>query len=146
MNYTLRSYTQDDYQFVWDFHIKENWPYIQRHSTLTAEQAQELFNQNIAQQNGYMVEAEDRIIGCYFLQEFPDCIKLSRFFIVEDMQKQGLGSHLLVHIMDDKETGGKPIQISVWEDNPVMNFWIKKGFSAIDNAKLTTLVYQGDTK
>lgn len=147
MNIVLRPYTQDDYDFVWNLHIKENADYIQRHQGVGTDIARTWFDKNIANQQGTIVEQDNQPIGCYFLEETPEMIKLGRFFLLEELQGKGLGSRLLSDLMKDLLLLGKPVSIMVWADNPVMKFWLKKGFVPVSTTdyQLTNLVYKGAT-
>jgi predicted acetyltransferase len=145
MEYTVRPFDKKtDYDFVWQLHIKENMPYIERHMNASLETVKGWFDSNIERQQGYILIHDGRPIGCYFLLDDMDYIKLSRFFLIGDYQGCGIGRHLVPKIISEKPSG-KDFIITVWKDNPVQNFWIKMGFTPgpTDEDKLMTMKYIG---
>ncbi len=130
MEYSIRPYNEKiDYDFVWNLHLKENRAYAERHiKGITFETLQDWFNQYIPKYNGHIVEHARERIGCYFVRELEDRILFRTFFLVEKMQNKGLGSKLFSKILEDYKDTGKFFEITVWPDNPVQEFWYKKGF------------------
>ena len=130
MEYSVRSYDEKrDYDFVWDLHLKENISYINRHLAGTSlETIQGWFDESIPTYQGYIVEQKNERIGCYFLKEKDQSIFLRSFFLIDRVQNKGLGSELFSKMLSQFAATNKPFEIMVWTDNPVQNFWYKKGF------------------
>jgi GNAT superfamily N-acetyltransferase len=144
MPYTTRNFNlKNDYQFVWDLHVKENMPYIERHMNVSIMETKEWFDNNIVRPGGFIVMSGDERIGCYFIYDEVDYFKLSRFFLLEAYQGQGIGRRLFNDVLSHIAGNSKPLMINVWEDNPVRDFWHKMGFAYIstDEDKLMTFKY-----
>lgn len=144
MEYTVRpAQSSVDIEFIWDLHIKENKIYADRYIGAPLETLRLWFDQRITQQNCFVVEKDEKKIGCYCIQELSDAVKLNSFFLIEQMQRKGIGSQLLTEILHEYRLLQKPIRIHVWKDNPVQEFWKHKGFAYIstDEDNLMMFLY-----
>ena len=144
MDYAVRPYNHNDYDFAWALHIKENGPYINRHTTYSMDEVKTWFDILVEKQLGFIIESKGQKIGCYFLDCNDEYTKLNRFFLIEEAQGKGLGSRILENIFREFIKPDKEFRISVLEDNPVQKFWLSKGFIAVstDEDHLTLMKYQ----
>ncbi len=130
--------------FVWQLHLKENKSYIDRHIGADMKTIRGWFDNNIAKQDGFILQYNHQWIGCYFIQDFEDCIKLCRLFLIEKMQRQGIGTQIFEHFVNNYGSKGKPLKINVWKDNPVQEYWLNKGFAPgpVDEDGLMLMEYK----
>ena len=143
MEYSIRSYSEQDYDFVWDLHILANQSYIDRHMNVDETIVRQRHDERINDSKGFMIEQNNQPIGCYFMLDKADCYELGRFFIVPEMQGKGLGTDIIKNILNEYAVFKKPILIHVWKDNPVQEFWKKFGFVFYKgNDPFTDMIYR----
>ena len=138
--YSIRSALESDKDFVWQQHVKANQVYIDKHMGVSYEVNRGYFDINFPKQQCFIIEQFKKTVGCYCLNEYETEVKLSRFFLLDEFQGQGIGHSIVKELL--LKYRHKNMFVNVWVDNSVQAFWQKMGFmyESTDEDNLMKLV------
>ncbi len=104
-------------------YIDQLWGWVEAYHRreFTASMRPELFD--IVQVNG-------KDVGGYILVEKPNCYWLRMMLIEPGHRRRGLGSALLQRMQARAAAADKPLELSVFKNNPAQAFYARLGFTA----------------
>lgn len=103
-------------------YIAETWGWnelFQRHSFLV----------NLPASSFMIASMRNEDIGGYCLKNKTDHLYLEMLLLTPEKQRQGLGTQIMKHLMQQAEQQKLPVQLSVLKNNPAHLFYRELGFS-----------------
>ena len=130
MEYNLKQYTNDDYEFMYNTKKNAYKKYVEENWGLWDEKFQrELFDKFISDNydNVYIIEINNENIGFYngLILENGD-YEISNICIIQKYQNRGIGTQVLKDILDKHID--KNIRLQYFKQNPVGNLYERLGF------------------
>ena len=130
MNYELRKYTDNDYEFVYELkknsykkYVEENW------GTWDEQQQRDHFKKfiEVYKNNTYIIQANNEEIGFYNDEYLEDgTYEIGNICIIPKYQGQGIGTKILKDKIEENKE--RDIIIQYFKQNPVGNLYKRLGF------------------
>ena len=110
----------------------------------TKEQKDEFLTQQFAAQHDYyhqqfpeaeflVVEQHGKAIGRIYLDRRTTELRLVDIALIPEMRNQGLGTGLLLDLLDEGRALNLPVSIHVEQYNPAMRLYLRMGFQPIED-------------
>jgi GNAT superfamily N-acetyltransferase len=103
-------------------YIAETWGWnelFQHHSFLA----------NLPASSFIIASINNEDIGGYCLKNKTDHLYLEMLLLTPQRQRQGLGTQIMQHVMQQAAVQGLPVQLSVLKNNPAHQFYRRLGFA-----------------
>lgn len=110
----------------------------------TKEQKDEFLTQQFIAQHDYyhqqfpeaeflVVEQKGKAIGRIYLDRRATELRLVDIALIPEMRNQGLGTALLLDLLDEGRAVNLPVSIHVEQNNPAMRLYLRMGFQPIED-------------
>ena len=112
-----------------------DWPETQKKTFLDTQfEAQHRYYQDQFPTADYLVvERDGEAIGRIYLDRRADELRLVDIALVPEARNQGLGSALLLDLLDEGQAASLPIRIHVEKFNPAMRLYLQLGFKPVED-------------
>lgn len=131
--YTLRPYTDNDYDFVYDTKKVVYQKYVEKIWGWDEEKQREMFV-NFIDNYGkdiLIVMEEDRRIGFYHGEDLENNgFEIGNICIVPECQSRGIGTRILKDILQANKD--KDIYLQYFKQNPVVKLYERLGFEMLE--------------
>lgn len=137
INYTLKPYTKNDYQFVYDLKKEAYKHYVElNYGPWNEEQQLELFNNFIdsRQEFIHILMVDDEPIGFVDGQDISATeFEQGNICIAKLYQNKGIGTDFLTKLINSHPT--QNISLRVFKQNPAQNLYKRLGFEIVGETK-----------
>ena len=82
-----------------------------------------------------IVQVAGEPVGCLWVREHPDALELVRLYLLPQVQNRGLGSALLVGLLDRARREGRGVRLRVLKQSPARRFYERHGFVVVDETE-----------
>lgn len=112
-----------------------NWNEAQKHDFLTMqfEAQHRYYQQHFAAAEFLVIEQQKEAIGRVYLDRRSDELRLIDIALLPSARNQGLGSKLLLDLLDEARERQLPVRIHVEQFNPAMRLYQRLGFRKIED-------------
>jgi GNAT superfamily N-acetyltransferase len=124
MKYTTRKAWFDELDYLDRLYARNMKEYVERVSSWDPD----MFRQEFDPEEVEIIEVDGRIAGFIRRVYQPEEIYLAEVQIERRYQNQGLGTAVLLDIIDEAESVGKKLTLRVLKGNPAEAFYRRNGF------------------
>ena len=131
--YTLRPYTDNDYDFVYDTKKVAYQKYVDEIWGWNEEKQREMFVNfiDIYGKDILIVMEEDRRIGFYHGEELKNNgFEVGNICIIPECQGRGIGTRILKDVLEANKD--KDIYLQYFKQNPVVKLYERLGFEMLE--------------
>lgn len=127
---TLRKYTINDYQFVYEVKRNAYKKYVEECWGEWDEETQQKYFENFINQvkdNAYIIQCDNKDIGFYNGESLENGnYEIGNICIIPEYQGKGIGTKILKNILE--KYSDTNIEIQYFKQNPVGNLYERLGF------------------
>jgi ribosomal protein S18 acetylase RimI-like enzyme len=128
----IRSYTEEDYQFTHDLHLKNMLAYVDKY---WGGWDSAIFRRDVCPESTWIVEYKVQKAG-FFILNFESIAHLKNIQIGADFQNKGLGSKILKHCeLESSKKGFDTLYLEAFLDNPARKLYERLGYETYDITK-----------
>ena len=127
----LRSATPDDREFVWGVHRQTMRVYVDRTWGWDDSRQRERFDGNFDPAVIQIIEYRNHMAGYMSVRRSVGEIFLAVIEITPEYQNHGIGTRLIADLLDESDSSGLPIKLSVLKVNPARRLYERLGFGSI---------------
>ena len=143
--YKLRSYTQADYEFVYQAKKDAYKCYVEEFWGAWDEEQQRSFFADFikkVQDTLSIVEYEGTSIGLYHGNLMDhDTYEIGNIIVIPSYQGNGIGSDILTKVIQNNQK--LKMHLQVFKDNPAINLYRRLGFVVIDETRTHLIMERG---
>ena len=133
----IKPISTEDYQFDFDIkklilmeYIKKTW------GKWNEEQQIEFYKKNFKLENNYVILYDSIKIGWLEIIEMDTFIEINQIFILPEYQGKGIGSKIIMDIIEKGITGKKEVKLQVLKcNNKALKLYKKLGFTEYNETK-----------
>ena len=147
---TLRPITESDLPFLLEVYVTARteelaqvpWSETEKREFLTSQfQAQHYHYQKYyAAASFSIIEQNGHPIGRFYVDRWPNEIRIVDIALLPNYRNQGIGTHLLRQILAEGETANKTVSIHVEKYNPAYRLYSRLGFQKISETGVYDLL------
>ncbi|MFM9847973.1 MAG: GNAT family N-acetyltransferase [Hyphomicrobiaceae bacterium] len=125
----LRPATIDDLGFAWQLY-RETMRYItDQLSAFNEARHMTSFAERFVPEEVRIIASGNKDIGWLQVSETEDEIFIKQMFLQPASQRQGIGSSLLVNLIEHGRQAKKPVRLGVVKINPALRLYQRHGFT-----------------
>ena len=131
MAMTERNAKQSDFDWLWKTYQELLKQYIAIQWGWDELWQKENFAKHLPANKFVIVSDKGNDVAAYFVIEEDDYLYLSMILVIKPVQSKGIGTSILSKLKDRSRSLSKPLRLSVFDANPVSDFYIKNGFRIV---------------
>ena len=131
MPISLRLAKLEDKDFLWSLHRETLQEYIDEIWGWDEQVQQKIFNDSFDPSDRQIVETDGCAIGMLQADRHTDFIFLKNIQIAPSYQHRGIGSEIVISLIEEANDRGIPIRLQVLKVNPAHSFYERLGFREI---------------
>lgn len=128
MNIRLRPACDEDFEFAHDVYFATMRWIIENLFGWDQVREEENFARFFKLDEARMITADGRNVGWIQEQVDDTSINLGSFYVMQEMQRRGIGTHLLRTLLAHAAHQSKAITLAVVKINPARHFYERHGF------------------
>lgn len=129
MSFALRAATEADRELLFHLIRVALGPHIERVFGPWREEEQRARFTALTEPAAHqIVEVDGRSVACLNVRHSPDEVRLNRVFLLPEMQRRGLGTQLVEHVLRSADAAQLPVRLRVLRGNPAQRLYERLGF------------------
>jgi ribosomal protein S18 acetylase RimI-like enzyme len=131
--FTLRPATEADYRWLWELKRATMRPYVEQTWGAWNDDAQEKFFRSTYRSDTIqVVEVDGRAAGLLHVEHHADAIFLANIQIASEFQNRGLGTAVIVALLEVAQRLQRPVRLQVLKVNTAaQRLYVRLGFKPI---------------
>jgi len=102
-------------------HIEETWGWDEKFQ-------QKSFKKTLHPRNFRIISHDNVDCAAYVLVKRPDYYWLEMLLVSPEKQRQGIGKKIMNRVIEESQSAGLPLGLSIIKTNPVLGFYTSLGF------------------
>ncbi|MCG3150413.1 MAG: hypothetical protein PCFJNLEI_03899 [Verrucomicrobiae bacterium] len=124
----LRPSVESDEEFCFQVKKKALGAYIEQTCGWDESFQRQLYATEWVTRRPAIIVFDQRDVGTIEIRAEPTQFYLGEFYLLPEVQRQGIGRHLLADLMATADAAGKPIALDVLKVNPARRLYERSGF------------------
>jgi ribosomal protein S18 acetylase RimI-like enzyme len=124
----LRPAVPQDYGFARAVHVETLRPYVSAWGPWDEDARRAEFDALWRPENTSIILSDSIRVGWLEIRETREEIFLKQLFVAPPHQRQGIGSAILRHLIEEWAHTGKPMALFVLKNNPAVSLYKRFGF------------------
>lgn len=130
--YGLRPATAEDFEFVFQLNKVNMYRYVEElrgwNDTFERADLRLGFRPGVDQ----IITLGDQNIGRLLVVRHPDCVEIRHIEILPQYQKRGIGTRIILDVLQDAREQGLPVTLTVLSINPARRLYERLGFREVE--------------
>ncbi len=128
MPYSLRVARPDDADEMMAIAHEGLRPYVEALWGWDTEDQRERFRAQFDASHITVIQSGGRDVGYVKVEDCQDCIYLAGIYLAKGDRRKGIGSEVLLDLMQRATAAAKPLRLRVLVPNPAKNLYARLGF------------------
>lgn len=130
--YGLRPATSEDFEFVFQLNKVNMYHYVQE--LRGWDDAFERADLRLGFRPGVdqIITLGDQDIGRLLVVRHPDCVEIRHIEILPQYQRRGIGTRVILDVLQDAREQGLPVTLTVLNTNPARKLYERLGFREVE--------------
>jgi len=127
--FVFQAASEQDFQRLFALRIETMRPSLERIGRFDMGRAYDRFRNSFRPDHTRLIMIDGALAGCVALGPSEDGLLLEHFYIATSQQGRGLGSAVLKCLLDEAQTAGLPVRLSVLRQSEAGRFYQHHGFT-----------------
>ncbi len=130
--FVFETASEQDFERLFALRIETMRPSLERIGRFDPQRAHERFRRSFRPDHTRLIIADDgTLAGCVALGPDTDGLLLEHFYIASAAQGRGLGSAVLLRLLEEAQAAGLAVRLSVLQKSEAGRFYARHGFAPV---------------